>query len=100
MNRTISFATLIMVMASWSVFGSSTHESELSMASTAVLPPLPELPIPGSKAKVTGSQDVKTVSPRKGEAHVVQPDVEAVSARKASPPPSVFETDRAGQLVF
>jgi hypothetical protein len=100
MNRNIYFATLIMVMASWSAFGSSTNESEVSMASTAVLPPLPDLPIPGSKSKVTGKQEVKAVTPRKEEARVVQQDAEAVSADDNSPPPIVFKTDRAGQLVF
>lgn len=100
MIRLSRFLTFIIALASWSAVGSPHKEGNSSVTSTAILPPLPDLPIPGSKTKVIGNQSVEAVRPRKEEREVQNTDTRTETPSDASSSPIVFKMDRAQQLVF
>lgn len=101
MIRLTYFVTLIIVMAPWAVLGSPHQENHSVVASSAILPPLPDLPIPGTKVKVIGNQAVQATQPRKEEERAIQ-DTSTTSevTPDSTSSPIVFSTDRAQQLVF
>lgn len=101
MIRLTCFVTLIIVMAPWAVLGSPQQENYSVVASSAILPPLPDLPIPGTQVKVIGNQAVQATPPRKEEEQAIQdtPTTSEVAPDSISSP-IVFRTDRAQQLVF
>jgi hypothetical protein len=100
MIRLTYIVTLIIAMASWAALGSPHKGSDFAVASSAILPPLPDLPIPGSKTKVIGNQSTEAVQPRKEERAVQNTDTQVETSSDSASSPIVFKTDRAQQLVF
>lgn len=100
MIRQFSFVTLIIVLASPVARGLPSADSDFAMASSAVLPPLPDLPIPGSKTKVMGNQSIEAAQARKEERTIQDTPATVEPTPDSSSSPIVFKTDRAQQLVF
>lgn len=100
MIRLNAFVTLIIALASWSALGSPHTENNSVLASNAILPPLPDLPIPGSKTKVIGNQSFEALQPRKEERAIQTTEIEVERSSDPSSSPIVFKTERAQQLVF
>jgi hypothetical protein len=94
------FVTLIIAVASWDVVALPQKGREMALSSSAILPPLPDLPIPGSKTKVIGNQGPQAAQPRKEERAIHSTDSKLETSLDASSSPIVFKTDRAQELVF
>lgn len=99
MNRKASFASLIMALVVWSDAGSATNRNRLVSTSSAILPPLPDLPIPGTQIKVIGN-------PRESAEELGKEDSLKPMAPRAEPKVEekslvgVFEAERAPELVY
>lgn len=95
------FATLAFALSSFSVTASDADDSRLATESSAILPPLPDLPIPGSHAKVSGNQDIQAVTTRNSEPQgEKQNAAAAVDPSAENPSPLVFGNGTTGQIVF
>ena len=93
------FASLIMLLAAWSADVLAANENTLAKTSSAGLPPLPDLPMPGTHTRVIGHQRVPQGEPLKAEPSKPMTPVEET---KAEEPPlvGVFQADRASALVY
>lgn len=93
------FVSLIMLLAACSAEDLSANEKTLATTSIAGLPPLPDLPMPGTHTRVIGHQKVPQGEPLKVEPSKPMTPVEET---KAEEPPSVgvFQADRASALVY
>ena len=93
--------TLAFLLGSTGVDAAELDETRMENQSSAVLPPLPDLPIPGSHAKVSGNKDIQAVtrknsdgkSEKKNAATATEPSTDV-------PSPLVFGNGSTGQIVF
>jgi len=95
------FATLFLTLYSFTVAAAEPAGTRLETQSSAVLPPLPDLPIPGTHSKVSGNQDIQAVTTRSNEPKAeTQSAVNTVEPSVENPSPLVFGNGSTGQIVF
>ena len=93
------FASLIMLLAVWPADVLAADENTLAKTSSAGLPPLPDLPMPGTHTRVIGHQRVPQGDPLKAEPSKPMTSVEETKAAE-TPLVGVFQADRASALVY
>lgn len=99
MNPRFVFASLIMASAVWSEWSLAANEPSLASVSTSVLPPLPDLPMPGTHIKVSGAPKDPADVPKKEEPLKLSTPKEETKTEE-KPSLGVFEADRASELVY
>jgi hypothetical protein len=92
---------LALLLHSWGVAASETEETRLETQSSAILPPLPDLPIPGSHSKVLGNKEIQAVTRRNTEVEKEKKTITTAIEPPAEPPsPLVFGNGDPGKIVF
>lgn len=87
---------IFILTSSWAI-AAEPGKPDRGRMSAAVLPPLPDLPIPGSAEKVMGGQEIKAVMPKE---RISQTEKPADSSHDLTPSPLVFGGTPENQLVF
>jgi hypothetical protein len=92
---------LALFLHSWVVAASETEETRMETQSSAILPPLPDLPIPGSHSKVSGNKEIQAVTRRNPEVETEKKTITTAIEPPAEPPsPLVFGNGDTGKIVF
>lgn len=92
---------LALFLHSWGVAASETEEARLETRSSAILPPLPDLPIPGSHSKVSGNKEIQAVTRRGPEVEAEKKTITTAIEPPSEPAsPLVFGNGDTGKIVF
>lgn len=95
-SNVVLIGLIFIVTSSWAI-AVEPSKPDIGRVSSAVLPPLPDLPIPGTSKRVTGGQEVKAATAKES---MEKNDRSPVSNHDLTPSPLVFGNTPEGQLVF
>ena len=93
----VVFVGFIFILTSSWAIAVEPGKPDRGRMSSAILPPLPDLPIPGSTEKVIGGQEIKAVMRKEPMTQTENP---ANSNHDLTPSPLVFGGTPESQVVF